>query len=205
MSAGFSPSFELGPKCGDGFVSAILSMHLGSIWHFLALSARLFDKVPIILEIVDVVSFQVNCGWSGRCFRVLDKNLASTPGFRYLGQYKSPKALSSLYGEVDVICGLAIPRSVPRIRICTGRGRIVSTKVVWFVCRSFLAMVHAMPSMSRITKSVMLSTRSRFRMRLMISQKISRATTSRSGRKTCALFRCASISTRRNSTISRRR
>ena len=34
-------------------------MRLGSIWYFLALSARLFGKVPIILEIVDVVSLQV--------------------------------------------------------------------------------------------------------------------------------------------------
>ena len=49
-----------------------------------------------------VVSFQVNSGWSGRCFRVLNKYLASTLGFRYLSQYKSPKALSSLYGGVDV-------------------------------------------------------------------------------------------------------
>ena len=101
----------------------------------------------------------------------LDKYLASTPGFRYTGQFKSPQDLPALYGGVDVICGLAIPRSVPRIRICTGRGRIVSTRVACFVSRLFRALVHAMPSISRITKSVMLSTRSRFRMRMIISKK----------------------------------
>lgn len=53
-------------------------------------------------SVLCVVSFQVNSGWSGRCFRVLNKYLASTLGFRYLSQYKSPKALSSLYGGVDV-------------------------------------------------------------------------------------------------------
>ena len=67
--------------------------------------------------------------------------------------------------------GLAIPRSVPRIGICTGRGRIVSMRVACFVSRLFRALVHAMPSISRITKSVMLSTRSRFRMRMIISKK----------------------------------
>ena len=151
-----------------------------------------------------VVSFQVNSGWSGRCFRVLNKYLASTLGFRYLSQYKSPKALSSLYGGVDVTWACYPPIGSTDWNLHWARPN-----------RFYESCLFCVPLISRAGSCDAVDIANYKICHVVDSiavqdaddnlEKISRATTSRDGRQTCALFRRASISTRRNSKISRRR
>ncbi len=106
---------------------------------FLALSARLFRSVPIVLEIGDVVPVQVSSSWRGKCFRIFDKFLTArcqlivTTTPKFLSEYyqkrlkvRTPGIVLENKVEADFGSGVRAklesspPPAVSAARICIG-------------------------------------------------------------------------------------